>query len=306
MGAPHSPPAANLGLTHAERSFVDRTLLTQGPAYVRDSLRNFHPFTRYIDDLGHEFNEIPTVADYYGMSIIRTGASPPDEQVDLLSYTFRRTGGIMQAAFKNKQKGFPILLTRYPSHFSTITEECRVGCVVGGLVSIYRVIYSPMLFADAVKDFFDVLRARRFSYMTVSKGIRTFLRRNCKREYHGFLITHFFAEILSTWPYKVDVPSSKAIEEEKLRHDLHEDVPSFVLNGPNQANHQQQPHHYTSRFHQVSNTIAHHLLRRVVLPIGHLFSNFVHPFGFGANAVPRHENHDDDDSDRFFDCVSEC
>jgi hypothetical protein len=56
----------------------------------------------------------------------------------------------MLVSFKDKQANFPVLPIRYPGHISTITESCKIGSVVAGLVSIYRVIDSPTLFRDGL------------------------------------------------------------------------------------------------------------------------------------------------------------
>jgi hypothetical protein len=175
--------------------------------------------------MGHEFDEIPSRDDYFGMEIVRTGECPPQETIDLLSYNFKPRAGGMEVSFKNKQANFPVLLIRYPSHFSTITEECKVGCVVGGLVSIYRVIDSPTLFAEAIEHFFDLLKARRFSFTSIRRGILKFLTRNCRKEYTHFLIQHFFAAILQTWPHRADIRASRVINEESIRQDLLDNVP---------------------------------------------------------------------------------
>lgn len=225
MGAPHSGPAANLGLSYAECTYVDRQLATHGPEYVRRKLKNFMHYTRYIDDMGTEFADIPSTTDYFGMAIVNTGHCPPDPTIDLLSYTFQRVGGALTIHFKNKQKAFPILLVRFPGHFSTITPACRIGCVIGGLVTIYRYIDSPTHFSTAINEFFEVLKARRFTTHVIRAGIIKFLRKNCKKQYVGFLLQHFFIDIISTWPYDQDIPGDRVIHEEYLRHELRLDIP---------------------------------------------------------------------------------
>lgn len=279
---------------------------------MRRELRNFSPYLRFIDDLAHEFPDIPSKDDYYGMDIVCTGSAPPAESVDLLSYNFRVTPEFLRVAFKNKQKGFPILLIRYPSHFSTITESCRIGCVVAGLVSIYRVIDSPLLFADAVRELFGAFALRRFTYMMVLSGVRKFLSRNCRKEYHGFLIAHFFADILSQWPYRNDVPASRIVEEERLRRSiLHHDplhqqstVPSFVLPTPQT---QQNPDR-----HQVAASVVSQSLTRLnTRPLAAHLHQFVPPLGFqpvtampSRRPLPPEPSEDSDsDDDRFFDCI---
>jgi hypothetical protein len=225
MGSPHSPPAATIGLSAPEADYVDRVLAQKGPVYVKVHLRNFKAYTRYIDDMGTESTEIPTKTDYFNMDVIRTASCPPEPSVDLLAYKFTKAPHGMLVSFKDKQANFPVLLIRYPGHISTITESCKIGSVVAGLVSIYRVIDSPTLFRDGLWEFFDVLKARRFTYTTIRQGITKFLRRNCRREYIGFLLHHFFLDILLQWPHRTDVPASRAVELAMLRHTLRLDAP---------------------------------------------------------------------------------
>lgn len=311
MGSPHSPPAANLGLTHAERSFVDRTLALKGADYVRQHLRNFMPFLRYIDDLAHEFPEFPSKDDYYGMEVVLTGSAPPADSINLLSYNFRISSYSLQVAFKNKQQGFPIILTRYPGRHSTISSECRIGSVVAGLVSIYRFIDSPLLFADAVKEFFDVLRARGFTYYDVRSGIIKAVTRECRSEYQGFLFSHFFADILSRWPRpKNDPPLNRLQEEERLRRDTTHHVPPQSRHVPVPPGPPTQPN--VSRFHQATAAITQDLADMISRPTSHLLHRFIPPFGFSkAPAPPRQPQppeplrDSESDDDRFEDCLEQ-
>ena len=142
----------------------------------------------------------------------------------ILAYTFMPSPkGIV--SFKNKQANFPVLLIRYPSHMTTVTETSKIGSVVAGILSIYRVIDSPILFKAGIKEFFDILQARRFTVKTIRQGILKFLRRNCRREYIGFLLQHFFTDIIVTWPHQSDVPASRTVALAMMRHDLMLDVP---------------------------------------------------------------------------------
>jgi hypothetical protein len=225
MGCPHSPPASTIALSAPEADYVDRMLLLKGKDYVRLRLRNFKSYTRYIDDMGTESTEIPSKTDYFDMDVIKTGSCPPDETIDLLAYSFAPSPNGMSVSFKNKQANFPVLLIRYPGHISTIPETSKIGSVVAGIISIYRVIESPILFQAGIKDFFDILQARRFTAYTIRQGILKFLRRNCRREYIGFLLQHFFIDIITSWPHRTDVPASRTIELAMMRHDLMLDVP---------------------------------------------------------------------------------
>jgi hypothetical protein len=225
MGCPHSPPASTIGLSAPEAEYVDRMLLTKGKEYVKVQLRNFKAYTRYIDDMGTESADIPSKTDYFDMDVIRTATCPPDESIDLLAYTFTPSPSGMSVSFKNKQSNFPVLLIRYPGHISTIPETSKVGSVVAGIISIYRVIDSPILFQAGIKEFFDILQARRFTVRTIRKGILKFLQRNCRREYIGFLLQHFFTDIIVNWPHRNDVPASRTVALAMMRHDLMLDVP---------------------------------------------------------------------------------
>ena len=51
------------------------------------------------------------------------------------------------------------------------------------------------------------------------------LTRNCRKEYTHFLIQHFFAAILQTWPHRADIRASRVINEESIRQDLLDNVP---------------------------------------------------------------------------------
>lgn len=175
--------------------------------------------------MGTETKEIPSSTDYFNMEVIRTASCPPDESIDLLAYTFTPAPNGMSVSFKNKQANFPVLLIRYPGHISTIPETCKIGSVIAGLISIYRVIDSPILFKVGIDQFFDILKARRFTVKTIRQGILKFIRRNVRREYIGFLLQHFFVDILVSWPHRSDVPASRTIELAMMRHDLMLDVP---------------------------------------------------------------------------------
>lgn len=225
MGSPHSPPASTIGLSAPEADYVDRMIQLKGKDYVRMQLRNFKTYTRYIDDMGTESAEIPSKTNYFDMEVIRTASCPPDESIDLLAYTFMPSPNGMSVSFKNKQANFPVLLIRYPSHMTTVTETSKIGSVVAGILSIYRVIDSPILFKAGIKEFFDILQARRFTVKTIRQGILKFLRRNCRREYIGFLLQHFFTDIIVTWPHQSDVPASRTVALAMMRHDLMLDVP---------------------------------------------------------------------------------
>ena len=225
MGSPHSPPASTIGLSAPEADYVDRMIQLKGKDYVRMQLRSFKTYTRYIDDMGTESAEIPSKRNYFDMEVIRTASCPPDESIDLLAYTFMPSPNGMSVSFKNKQANFPVLLIRYPSHMTTVTETSKIGSVVAGILSIYRVIDSPILFKAGIKEFFDILQARRFTVKTIRQGILKFLRRNCRREYIGFLLQHFFTDIIVTWPHQSDVPASRTVALAMMRHDLMLDVP---------------------------------------------------------------------------------
>lgn len=226
MGAPHSPPAATLGLSAAEVRYVDKMLGSYGAEIVKRDLFNFRTNLRYIDDLGTESDSIPSKDEYYNMDIVRVASCPPEPSIDLLSFKFTKlASGPLQVTLRDKQISFPILLTRYPCHFSTIPEECKIGCVVGVLVTIYRFIDSPSLFRDALNQFFDLLRMRRFTQLIVRKGVMKFLQRNVKFEYFQFLYQHFFAPIVDNWPYRYEIPSHEIIIEECRRHQQYETLP---------------------------------------------------------------------------------
>jgi hypothetical protein len=219
MGGPHSSPASNLGLAHAERTFVDRTLQLHGSDFVKANYRNFLSYLRYIDDMGSEFDFIPSIDDYYGMELVSTGACPPQRNIDLLAYTFTHRNHLpLAVTLKDKQNKFPLLLCRYPSGFSTLTESCRIGCVIGGLVSIFRVIDSPSEFFDAITNFFDILRARFFTYNVIRTGISRFLKHHCRQQYRSFMMQHFFQRLLSTWPHARDINGDKFVDFEFSRH----------------------------------------------------------------------------------------
>ena len=257
MGAPHSPPASNLGLSAAEVRYVDRILGTYGAEIVKRDLFNFMTNLRYIDDLATESDSLPTKEEYYNMEVVRVASCPPEPSIDLLSFKFTKlSSGPLQVTLRDKQVTFPILLTRFPSHFSTIPEDCKVGCVVGVLVTIYRFIDSPTLFRDAIIQFFDLLRMRRFTQHTVRKGVMKFLQRNVKFEYFQFLYQHFFAPIVDNWPYLCDIPSNEIIAEECRRHNQLETLP-FSWRNPQRAVPSLEKHANTVRLN-----VPHHLPQR--------------------------------------------
>jgi len=238
MGAPHSPPTANLALAAAEVKYVDRTLELLGSQRVRKDLYNFSSCCRYIDDLASETDNVPTADDYYGMEIVKVESVPPSMSIGYLSFQFtlapnRRDPLTLQ--LKDKQQVFPILLIRYPSHFSTVPDNVKAGTVVGGLVSIYRFIEIPQLFREAVEHFFDILRARRYSISLVRRGVQLFLQRNCRQEFFTYMYQQFFAYDLLTWPYKSDVSARIVITDEQRRMMKKEQTPyAWAIKRPQQ------------------------------------------------------------------------
>lgn len=218
MGGPASGPAANLALVSAERSFVDRMLSTHGRDAVRAVFNNFYAYVRYIDDMASSTPSIPSRDDYYGMDLVRTGAVPPDRSTDFLCFTFTKHNELpLEVSLKNKQDKFPLLLCRFPGSLTTISESCRIGCVIGGLVNIFRTIDDPTNFARAVYEFFDVLQARSFSFRNIRTGITRFLQTNCRKQYTGFMMAQFFAPILAHWPHHNDYPGDTTLHYEYLR-----------------------------------------------------------------------------------------
>ena len=234
MGGPQSGPAANLVLAAAERSFVHRCLARDGATVIRMIYKNFYHYCRYIDDMCTEFDSVPTTADYYGMELVRTGQIPPERATDFLCFTFSERPGLpLDVSFKNKQEKFPLLLVRFPGNISTISDSCRIGCIIGGLVNIFRLIDNTSRFAQAIHDFFEILESRNFTFNIVRTGITRFLTEYCKHRFKGFMMLHFFAPILARWPNHNIPNGGTAVHYEYLRqrsflHAPHSFRPTFA------------------------------------------------------------------------------
>ena len=206
MGAPPSGPATTLALAALESNWVDAMVAAQ-PDEVRKTFNNFESCTRYIDDraatdIPREC--LPTSADY-GMQVVAAGSSSDDNGVDYLMYNFRTKEGITLYKLRDKQRTFPFMLIKYPSSITTITESCKVGCVVGGLVTAWRTFQYGWQFQQAVCVHFKNLYDRRFSESVIRQGIKKFLNRNVRRDYHTYFWRNFFTEWLLLWPYQNDV-----------------------------------------------------------------------------------------------------
>lgn len=234
MGGPASGPASNLGLAAAERRFVLRCVAEEGAAVIKVIYNNFHIYCRYIDDMSSQFNEVPTKEDYYGMELVETGQVPPDNATDFLCFTFSARPGLhLDVSFKNKQEKFPLLLVRFPGSISTISDSSRIGCIIGGLVNIFRLIDNTARFAQAIRDFFEIIEARNFTFNIVRTGITRFLNGYCKHRFKGFMMLHFFAPILARWPNHNIPNGDVAVQFEYLRqrsylHAPHSFRPTFA------------------------------------------------------------------------------
>ena len=228
MGCEPSAPAANLALAAREMKWVTSLKPSELSHYGK-----FIYYGRYIDDLASSSplikeHGVPgkTFPDYYGMDIVVTGSTHTHDSVDFLSYTFhRRLDDKMRISLKDKQTTFPILLIRYPSDSSTINEECKIGCVVGGLVTIARVIDTPFYYKRELDRFFDKLRQRRFTSCTLLKGILKYVHRNVLPKYKAYMLANYFRPIIDRWPFHTPVPGKAFVSDYIRRHDLHQDVP---------------------------------------------------------------------------------
>ena len=228
MGCEPSAPAANLALAAREMKWVNSLKPTQLSHYGK-----FLCYGRYIDDLASsslliEKQGVPgkTFPDYYGMDIVVTGSTLTDDTVDFLSYTFHhQLANKMRISHKDKQTTFPILLIRYPSDSSTINEECKIGCVIGGLVTIARVIDTPFYYRRELDRFFDKLHQRRFTSRTLLQGILKYVHRNVQPKYKAYMLANYFRPIIDRWSFHSSVAGRSFVSDYIRRHDLHLDVP---------------------------------------------------------------------------------
>jgi len=228
MGCEPSAPAANLALAAREMKWVSSLDVRKLPHHGK-----FLSYGRYIDDLA---SSVPLIQksgkpgidfpDYYGMDIVITGSTKDQERVDFLSYTFHRNHPEkMRISLKDKQTTFPILLIRYPSDTSTVNEECKIGCVVGGLVTISRVIDTPFYYRRELDRFFDKLHQRRFTSRTLLQGILKYVHRNVLPQFKAYMLSNYFRPIIDKWPFHTSVAGKQFVDDYIRRHDLHLDVP---------------------------------------------------------------------------------
>ena len=228
MGCEPSAPAANLALAAREMKWVCSLDVRKLPHHGK-----FLCYGRYIDDLA---SSVPLIQrhgrpgvdfpDYYGMDIVITGSTKDHETVDFLSYTFHRNHPEkMRISLKDKQTTFPILLIRYPSDTSTVNEECKIGCVVGGLVTISRVIDTPFYYRRELDRFFDKLYQRRFTSRTLLKGILKYVHRNVLPKHKAYMLANYFRPIIDKWPFHASVAGKQFVDDYIRRHELHQDVP---------------------------------------------------------------------------------
>lgn len=173
MGSEPSGPIANLALAYKELKWVQAQVDAFGPLQISVQFNNFKGYARYIDDMGTSHIEIPTVHDYYDMPLIPTGSTSTSSSVEFLSFVFHKEHFLpITATIKDKQDSFPIQLLRYPGHMSTISNECKCGCVIAGLTTIFRCINSLDAFSTEIKRFFDRLRCRRFTFDIIRNGCK--------------------------------------------------------------------------------------------------------------------------------------
>ena len=217
MGSEPSGPIANLALAYKELLWVQAQTATLGPQQISVKFNNFQGYARYIDDLGTSNHEIPSAHDYYDMPLILTGSTDTSQTVEFLSFVFHKEHFLpISATIKDKQNSFPIQLLRYPGHMSTISNECKVGCVIAGLTTIFRCIDSPIVFQSEIGPFFDRLRLRRFTFDIIRDGCKKFINRNVKPMFTSFFWT-FFQPHLDSWPFHTDVSANIADIEDAIR-----------------------------------------------------------------------------------------
>ena len=218
IGAEPSGPIANLTLAYAEYQWVDTQMLLYQPHEISQKFNNFKGYARYIDDMGTSNIEIPSITDYYNMPLIETGSTHKTPSVVFLSFVFHKQHFTpIAATINDKQKSFPIQLLRYPGHMSTITDDCKVGCVIAGLTSILRCTNDSSTFSSEIDPFFERLRVRRFTFGIIRNGISKFIARNVKPEFASFVWQTFFSSHLHKWPYHTDIAASNAAKDDALR-----------------------------------------------------------------------------------------
>jgi len=205
MGSEPAQPIANLALAHREILWIDDLLRRN--IDIKYLFSNFKHYTRYIDDMASDTPLIPN--NYFDMPLVKTGSTDTDPTVDYLIFTFvRRQNQSLLATIKEKQRHFPIPLIRYPGNLSTITEECKAGCVIGGLVSIYRLIGEPSIFEAEIHRFFSLLCARGFLSRHIRRGVQKFTARNVKPEFRAYIYNRYLRNYVTFWPNQKNLRST--------------------------------------------------------------------------------------------------
>jgi len=197
MGSEPSQPIANLALAHRELLWIEN-FQRQG-VDIRSLFGNFRRYCRYIDDLASDVPIIPN--NYFDMPLVNTGSTVIHPSVDFLMFTFTKREFLpLQVSIREKQRSFPIALIRYPGNITTMPNECKIGCVVGGLVTIYRHIDSPSIFSAEIHRLFSLLCNRGFTKRHIRDGVRKFLARNVRPEHCKFIFHNFLQHYIEFWP----------------------------------------------------------------------------------------------------------